>query len=263
MEEVDISPNQSEIDRVAGWLAEAQRVVVFTGAGISTDSGIPDFRGPNGVWTKNPQAEKMSTIQHYIGDPEVRRFAWQSRVNSPNWKAEPNDGHRAIVAIENAGRLHALVTQNIDELHQISGVSRSLVIEVHGTMRWSRCWQCQDRRPMQEILERVRGGDPDPSCEVCGGILKSDTISFGQSLIPEVIDRAMLVAQECDVLLAIGSTLSVSPANNVVSRAKNAGAKVVIINGEETAMDRYADAFLMGDITATVRAVVQGAGFPT
>ncbi len=260
---IDKEINASEIATVGKWLSVAQRIVVFTGAGISTDSGIPDFRGPNGVWTKNPKAEKMSTISHYLNDPEVRELAWQSRVNSPNWSAAPNDGHRAIVALQTADRLHALVTQNIDELHQISGIDADKMVEVHGTMRWSRCWSCADRLPMQDTLERVRAGDIDPSCLLCGGILKSDTISFGQALVPEVMERALTVAQECDVLLAVGSTLTVGPANQVVPRAKANGARVVIVNGDETAMDKYAHVVLQGSITPILQALVASAGFLT
>ena len=196
------------LDTVRGWMAEAQRVTVLTGAGISTDSGIPDFRGPQGVWTKNPAAEKTSTIQHYLADPDVRRLAWRNRLASPAWTAAPNAGHLAVVELQRQGRLHAVVTQNVDGLHQKAGVADESVVEVHGTMWWTRCWDCQDRRPMGETLDRVRAGEEDPPCLVCGGILKSDTISFGQSLVPEVIDRALTVCEECDLLLAVGSTLS-------------------------------------------------------
>lgn len=229
-------------------LSAAQRVVALTGAGISTDSGIPDFRGPNGVWTKNPAAEKASNITHYLQDPEVRRAAWQSRLDAAAWSAEPNRGHAAIVELERSGRLHAVVTQNIDGLHQRAGTDADRVIEVHGTIWFSRCWECGDRRPMAETLQRVRDGDPDPSCEECGGIVKSDTISFGQSLIPEVIDRAMRVSEEADVLVAIGSTLSVYPVANCVPLAKSRGAKVVIVNAEPTEMDAIADVVLRGSI---------------
>jgi NAD-dependent deacetylase len=238
-----------EFERAREWIAEAQCITVFTGAGISTDSGIPDFRGPNGVWTKNPAAEKASTLQNYLADPEVRRFAWQNRLHSPAWDAVPNSGHLAIYELERQGRLRSVVTQNIDELHQRAGHLAANVIEVHGTMRWSRCWSCDDRRPMPETLERVRAGEEDPHCLVCEvGVLKSDTVSFGQSLVPEVIDAAMRAADECAVLLAAGSTLSVFPAANVVPRAKASGARVVIVNGEPTAMDRYADALLIGSL---------------
>ncbi len=239
----------NEFERAKAWIAAATRVTVFTGAGISTDSGIPDFRGPNGLWTKNPAAEKASTLQNYLADPEVRRFAWQNRLNSPAWTAVPNSGHLAIYELERQGRLRAVVTQNIDELHQRAGHDPDKVIEVHGTMRWSRCWTCDDRRPMQETLQRVRAGEADPHCLVCDvGVLKSDTVSFGQSLVPEVIDAAMRAADECDLLLAAGSTLSVYPAANVVPRAKAQGARIVIVNGEPTAMDRFADALVLGSL---------------
>ena len=186
-----------QIDVVATWIDDAERITVLTGAGISTDSGIPDFRGPNGVWTKNPAAEKMATIQHYLADPDVRRQAWRTRAANPAFAAEPNAGHLAVVELDRRGKLHAVVTQNVDGLHQRAGLSDELVVEVHGTMWWTRCWDCQDRRPMAETLARVHAGEEDPPCEVCGGILKSDTISFGQALVPEVIDRAMAVSEEC------------------------------------------------------------------
>jgi NAD-dependent deacetylase len=237
------------LQEVAAWIAAAERVVVLTGAGISTDSGIPDFRGPNGVWTKNPEAEKLATIQHYVADPEIRRRAWMTRLDSPAWTATPNVGHVALVALQQRGKLHALVTQNVDELHQIAGIEPERVIEVHGTMRRSRCWTCGDRRPMQETLERVRAGEADPPCRVCGGILKSDTISFGQPLDPEVIDRAMAVSAQADLFLAVGTSLQVYPAANTLPRAKAAGAVVVIVNAEETQMDRLADAVLHGSIS--------------
>ncbi|HEY3484569.1 MAG TPA: Sir2 family NAD-dependent protein deacetylase [Ilumatobacteraceae bacterium] len=235
--------------RAAGLIAASSRVTVLTGAGISTDSGIPDFRGPNGVWTKNPAAEKAATIQHYLTDPELRRTAWRNRVSMSTWTAEPNAGHRALVDLERAGRLHALVTQNVDGLHQRAGNSPEKVIEVHGTSWWTRCWECSDRRPMAEALDRVRAGEEDPPCLVCGGILKSDTISFGQALVPEVIDRAFSASEACDVLLAAGSTLSVFPAANCVPHAKAHGARIVIVNGEPTAMDQIADVVLTGQLS--------------
>ncbi len=237
-------------------VAAAGRIVVLTGAGVSTDSGIPDFRGPNGLWTRNPKAEKAADISHYLRDPEVRKTAWQNRLATPAWTAEPNPGHTAIVELERRGQLHGLVTQNIDGLHQKAGSDPSRVIEVHGTVWWTRCWECNDRRPMAEALDRVRSGEDDPACLVCGGILKSDTISFGQALVPEVIERALQVSEECDVMLAVGSTLSVFPAANCVPRAKAAGAQVIIVNGDETAMDRYADWLLMGRIGEILPALV-------
>ncbi len=227
---------------------KARRIVALTGAGISTESGIPDFRGPQGVWTRNPAAEKQSTLQNYLADPEVRRAAWQARLGHSAWSAAPNAGHRALVALERRGTLHALVTQNIDELHQQAGHAGARVIEVHGTMRRVVCWGCGVRAPMQDALARVRAGEDDPCCERCGGILKSDTISFGQALVPEVIDAALRAAQECDLLLAIGTTLQVQPVASMVPIAARAGAKVLIVNDQPTAMDELADVVLRGPI---------------
>jgi NAD-dependent deacetylase len=221
---------------------EAERIVALTGAGISTDSGIPDFRGPQGLWTKNPLAEKMSNIHYYLADPEVRKLSWQNRLASPAWSAKPNAGHLALVHLEQKGKLHALITQNIDELHQIAGNSPERVVEVHGTMRKFVCWGCGMKGPMQRVLDRVRAGEEDPPCRDCGGILKSDTISFGQQLVPEVIDRAMRVSGEADLFIAIGSTLQVFPVAGTLDVARSAGAKVVIVNAQPTAMDDFADA---------------------
>jgi NAD-dependent deacetylase len=230
------------------WIDDARRVVVLTGAGISTDSGIPDFRGPQGLWTRNPAAEKLSTIQHYLADPKVRRAAWQSRLEHAAWTARPNRGHRALVALEQRGKLHALITQNVDELHQRAGNSPARVIEVHGTVHRAMCWQCGLRLPMPQVLERVRAGEADPPCPACGGILKSDTISFGQALVPEVIDRAMRAAAEADLLLAVGSTLQVWPVAGCVEAAHDAAARVIILNGQPTAMDALAGLLLRGPI---------------
>jgi len=244
------------IGEIRRWIDAAGRVVVLTGAGISTDSGIPDFRGPQGVWTRNPAAEKLSTIQNYLAEPEVRVAAWQGRLASPAWNAQPNRGHRALVELERRGKLHALVTQNIDELHQIAGNSPEKVIEVHGTMRKFMCWGCGMRGDMQRVLDRVRAGEADPACRECGGILKSDTISFGQALVPEVIDRAMRVAAEAEVFIAVGTTLQVFPVAGAVPLAKEAGARVVIINAEPTPMDSIADAVLRGSIGELLPALV-------
>jgi NAD-dependent deacetylase len=237
------------IDQVASWIDGAQRVVVLTGAGISTDSGIPDFRGPQGLWTKNPLAEKMSNIHYYLADPEVRKLSWQNRLASPAWAAKPNAGHLSLVTLEKRQKLHALITQNIDELHQIAGNSPELVVEVHGTMRSFMCWGCGMRGPMQKVLERVRAGEPDPRCRDCGGILKSDTISFGQQLVPEVIDRAMRVAGEGDLFLSVGTSLQVYPVAGAVDIARAAGAKIVIVNAQPTPFDDVADAVLDAPIS--------------
>src|SRR5688572_4979042 len=232
------------IDEVRRWVSAARRVVALTGAGISTESGVPDFRGPQGLWTKNPTAEKLSNIHYYMSDPEVRKLAWQQRLDHPAWRAEPNAGHHALVALERSNRLHALITQNIDGLHQKAGNSPHKVIEVHGTVHECVCMRCGRRAPMQLVLDRVRLGEEDPPCMDCGGILKSATISFGQQLVPEVIERAMRAAGEADLLLAVGSTLQVYPVAGAVPRAKAAGARVVIVNADPTGFDDIADAVL-------------------
>jgi NAD-dependent deacetylase len=246
---VDKGIDDGTLERVRDWIDSAERLVALTGAGISTDSGIPDFRGPRGLWTKNPLAEKMSDIRYYVADPEVRKLSWQNRMASAAWSAQPNAGHRALVELERRGKLHALVTQNIDELHQIAGNSPERVIEVHGTMRRVTCLSCGWRGPMQATLERVRAGEADPACLDCGGILKSDTISFGQALVPEVIARAMQVASEADLLLAVGTSLQVYPVAGAVPAAYEAGARIVIVNGEPTPFDDIADAVLPGSIS--------------
>jgi NAD-dependent protein deacetylase/lipoamidase len=240
---------------VRSWIDGAKRVVVLTGAGISTDSGIPDFRGPQGLWTRNPVAEKMSNIHYYLADPEVRKASWQNRLSSPAWSARPNAGHHALVELEKKKKLHALITQNIDELHQIAGNSPELVVEVHGTMRKFMCWGCGMKGPMQLVLERVRTGEEDPHCRDCGGILKSDTISFGQQLVPEVIDRAMRAAAEADFFLSVGTSLQVYPVAGAVDLARAAGAKIVIINAEPTPFDGMADAVFHESISEILPAL--------
>ena len=255
------SPSAEQLATCTQMLLAARRIVVLTGAGVSTDSGIPDFRGPNGLWTKDPQAEKMATLQHYLADPNVRARAWTNRLHSPAWHAEPNTGHLALVELERRHQLLALITQNVDELHQRAGNRAATVIEVHGTMRWSVCWRCGDRQPMSEILLRVEQGEADPGCVVCRdrgahGILKSDTISFGQALIPEVIDRALAAAAACDLFLAVGTTLQVFPVANAVLRAHQAGAQVIIVNGEPTKMDHFADEVLRGSISEILPLIV-------
>ena len=243
------------INSVCGWVDGAVRIVVLTGAGISTESGIPDFRGPQGVWTTNPKAERLSNITHYMADPEVRRLAWQSRLDHPAWRAAPNAGHRALVDLDRRGTLHAIVTQNIDGLHQQAGHTTGIVIEVHGTMRDVMCMDCGWRGPMAPVLDRVRSGEEDPPCERCGGILKSATISFGQSLEPDVIDRAMRAAERADLLLAVGTSLQVYPIAGAVPLAKAAGARVVIVNAEPTPFDELADAVLREPIGEILPAI--------
>ena len=243
------------IEQVRAWITAAERVVALTGAGISTESGIPDFRGPQGLWTKNPQAEKLSDIRYYMADPEIRKASWQGRLSHPAWRARPNRGHAALVALERRGKLHALVTQNIDELHQLAGNSAERVIEVHGTVRRVVCMACGMRAPMEKALDRVRAGEADPPCRSCGGILKSDTISFGQALVPGVIERAMRAAEQADLLLAIGTSLQVYPVANAVPLAKQAGARLVIVNAEPTPFDRIADAVFNAPIGEVLPAI--------
>jgi NAD-dependent deacetylase len=240
---------------VRDWVSTSTRVVGLTGAGISTESGIPDFRGPQGLWTKDPAAEKLSNIHFYMSDPGVRRLAWKSRLDHPAWQAKPNGGHRAFVDLERRGSLHALITQNIDGLHQRAGNSRDKVIEVHGTVHEVMCMSCDWRGPMQSALDRVRGGEDDPPCRRCGGILKSATISFGQTLDAGTIGRAMRASSEADLLLAVGTSLQVYPVAGVVPAAKAAGARVVIINAEPTPLDEMADAVLRGSIGEILPAI--------
>ena len=243
---------------VAGWLRAARRVTVLTGAGISTDSGIPDFRGPAGVWTRNPAAQRTVTLEAYVADPDVRRTAWRHRRDHPAWHAEPNSGHRALVALERSGRLAALITQNIDGLHQRAGSDPARVIEVHGTLFAVECLECGDRTAMTAALDRVAAGEDDPACRRCGGILKAATISFGQPLVPTVLAAARDAAAACDVFLAIGSTLSVQPAAGCVAVAARAGARVVIVNADPTPYDPIAAAVVRAPIGEVLPALVAG-----
>ena len=237
---------ESDVQTAAGLIAHAGRVTVLTGAGVSTDSGIPDFRGPQGVWTRNPEAERLSSIQAYVDDPEVRRESWRQRAAHPVWSARPGPAHEALVTLERSGKLVALLTQNIDELHQAAGSSPERVVELHGTMHHVVCLSCEARAPMSEALERVAAGEEDPPCVRCGGILKSATISFGQSLDTRVIMKAHAAAMNCDVLVAAGTSLGVHPAAGFVEVAADAGADVVIVNAEPTPYDDVAAVVLRG-----------------
>ena len=238
-----------DVQTVAGWIDEASAVTVLTGAGISTDSGIPDFRGPNGVWTKNPAAEKQATLQNYLADRDVRVLAWRARMDHRAWGAEPNDGHRALVQLERRRKLVSLLTQNVDGLHHDAGSDPDKIVEVHGTIREVACLECDYRAEMGVVLDRVRLGEDDPPCPVCGGILKSATISFGQQLVARDLLRAQIAAENCDLMLAVGTTLAVYPIAAVVPAAKSAGARVVIVNAESTEMDHLADMVLRRSIS--------------
>lgn len=244
------------IEQVAALLREAQQVAALTGAGISTESGIPDFRGPQGVWTKNPRAEKTATLQHYMGSRDVRVTAWRNRVDSRMFDAAPNAGHLALAELERKGKLASLVTQNVDGLHQAAGSSPDRVIEIHGTVHDYQCMGCGDRGPMPVVLERVRAGEDDPPCQACGGILKSATISFGQNLVPEVLERSQWAAGNCDLFLAIGTSLGVYPAAGLPMIALRTGAKLVILNAQETPFDEHAEVIIREPLGTVLPAIV-------
>ena len=238
-------------------------LLALTGAGISTDAGIPDFRGPDGVWTRDPSAERLSTLSAYLEDEQLRRRSWQSRLASPVWSARPTPGHRALVELERTGRLGVVVTQNTDGLHRAAGHRPERVIELHGTVHLTECWTCKQRQATASVLERVRAGEVDPRCRrrredgsVCGGILKTATVSFGQSLDPEVLDRAVRAVVRAEVLLAIGTTLEVHPAAGLVPLARREGAAVVIVNGSPTALDGLAEAVVRGPISEVLPRLV-------
>jgi NAD-dependent deacetylase len=247
----------SLVEAARALIDDAERVAVLTGAGISTDSGIPDFRGPQGLWTKDPKAERASNIRYYVQDPEVRRANWAARAAGTLWaNVEPNIGHHALVHLEQRGKLHTLITQNVDELHQRAGNSADLVVEVHGTTRKVACLSCEYRDNMEEAIERVRAGEEDPDCPRCGGLLKSATVSFGQSLDAEDLRRSEIAAHEADVFLTVGTSLGVYPINETVRIAKHAGARVVILNGEPTEMDHLGDIVLHDRIAAALPLIV-------
>jgi NAD-dependent deacetylase len=250
------------LDEVAAWLRASRSTVALTGAGVSTESGIPDFRGPNGIWTRDPKSERLSNIGYYIANPEIRRESWRRRLDHPAWGATPNAGHRALAALEAAGRLDLLVTQNIDGLHLAAGSSAERLVEIHGTIRDTACLGCGDRRPMRETLARVKAGEEDPPCERCGGILKSATVSFGQNLDPGLLARAETAAATAELFLAIGTSLTVHPVARLPEIALDAGARLVILNAEPTPLDDLAHAVLRGQageaLTDLVAAATNG-----
>jgi NAD-dependent deacetylase len=234
----------------------ARRVTVLTGAGISTDSGIADFRGPQGLWTRDPAAERRSDLTHYLADPEIRAAAWRARLALFEAGHQPNAGHRALVELEQQGRLQALVTQNIDGLHQAAGSAAALVHEVHGSVASVACVGCGRHAPMDEALARVRAGDADPACPTCGGIQKSTTVLFGESLDPDVLDAALMAAVDTDVLLTVGTSLAVGPVNQMVPQAARAGVPVVILNAEPTELDELADVVVHAAIADALPALL-------
>ena len=235
---------------------QASKITVLTGAGISTDSGIPDFRGPNGIWTKNPEAEKASNIHYYMADPEIRKRNWALRSSGELWpNVAPNEGHSALVHLEKRGLLQMLVTQNVDGLHQMAGNDPKRVVEIHGTVKEAMCLECDWRDDIEVVLQRVREGDVDPHCS-CGGLLKSATVSFGQNLFPGDIDRMVDASLSCDLLLAVGTSLQVFPVAEMLPTAVNNGAKALIVNGESTVMDQLAEIVVKGEISKVLPEIV-------
>ena len=246
-----------DLDEVAAWLRDARQIVVLTGAGISTESGIPDFRGPQGLWTKNPDAEKTATLQYYVADPDVRARAWRNRLESGMWDAEPNSAHRALAELERRAALHTIVTQNVDGLHHAAGNSPERIIEIHGNVREAKCLSCDWRGPMVETLDRVRAGDGDPRCHDCGGILKSATISFGENLVAEDLARAQRAASRADVFLALGTSLTVYPAAALPEFALANKARLVVCNAQATPFDGLAAAISRAQLGVVLPELVE------
>ena len=248
-----------DVERARAIVAGARLVTVLTGAGVSTASGIPDFRGPQGLWTKDPKASRMFDIDAYVADRDLRVLAWRNRRDHPAWSARPNAAHRAIADLEAQGRVRAVITQNIDGLHQQAGSGvRASVLEVHGTLRNTICLDCGDRQPMEQTLQRLESGEEDPPCWECGGMLKSDTIAFGQSLDAQVLDQSMHAAREGDVLLAAGTSLQVNPVASLVPMAWQAGARVIICNAEPTPYDSLAEVVVRDPLEQALPRIVSG-----
>jgi len=256
---VHTDPDEAQFDthEVAEWLRDAHQIVVLTGAGISTESGIPDFRGPQGLWTKNPDAEKTATLQYYVADPDVRARAWRNRLESGMWDAEPNSAHRALAELERRAALHTIVTQNVDGLHHAAGNSPERIIEIHGNVREAKCLSCDWRGPMVETLDRVRAGDGDPRCHDCGGILKSATISFGENLVAEDLARAQRAASRADVFLALGTSLTVYPAAALPEFALANKARLVVCNAQATPFDGLAAAISRAQLGVVLPELVE------
>lgn len=239
-------------------LGRSRRLLALTGAGLSTASGIPDFRGPQGRWTLDPDAEKISTLSYYLYDDDVREKAWQARLHSPARTAEPNAGHRALVELERSGRLAGIVTQNTDGLHLLAGSDPARVHEVHGNAREWRCEDCGATGPMADMLAKVEAGDPDPRCPECGGITRATVILFEEPLQPDILDAGVALAESADLVLAIGTSLTVHPVAGLVPYAFGHDAKVVIINAEETPYDYLASAIIREPIADALPALVAG-----
>ncbi|MFJ3905431.1 SIR2 family NAD-dependent protein deacylase [Streptomyces sp. NPDC090025] len=232
-------------------------VAILSGAGISTDSGIPDYRGPNGVWTRDPDAERLVTYGPYMADPEIRRRSWRMRLDGPVLRAEPNAAHHAVAAYERTGNALRVITQNVDGLHQAAGVPERKVLELHGSARSVVCTGCHARSSMDEALARVTAGEADPACRECGGILKSATVMFGQRLDPVVLGDAMSIAKAADVFIAVGTSLQVQPAASLAGLAAEHGARLIIVNAEPTPYDPVADELVREPIGTALPALLE------
>jgi NAD-dependent deacetylase len=246
------------IDQAFEALSRARRILIFSGAGLSTESGIPDFRGPDGLWTKVDPSE--FTIEKYHSNRDLRVRSWQEGVlggrRSPRTTIEPNRGHYAIVKLHEGGRLAGVVTQNIDGLHHKSGLSDANVAELHGNTRGSHCLDCGRRWPTEEILQLVEAGDEDPHCPDCSGLIKTDVVMFGEMLSSDDQDKAMLFLAMADAVIAVGSTISVWPAAGIVLQALNQAKPLVIINQGETDFDALAEVKIDAAIGDTLPALV-------
>ena len=248
------------LDEVAGWVRDARSIVILTGAGISTESGIPDFRGPDGIWTKNPDAEKASDIRYYRADPALRRRNWHARATNGMWDVDPNAGHHALVELERLAAVSLVVTQNVDGLHARAGTDPDRLVEIHGTTHAVKCLRCTFRGPMEETLDRVRAGEADPACPECGHILKSATVSFGESLDEADLERSFVAAESADVFLALGTSLGVYPIARMPALANAAGARIVICNAQPTPYDGVAAAIARGPLGEVLPALVAAVG---
>ncbi|WP_432188361.1 SIR2 family NAD-dependent protein deacylase [Streptomyces sp. Tue6028] len=235
-------------------------VAILSGAGISTDSGIPDYRGPQGLWRRDPEAEKLVTYEYYMGDPEIRRRSWQMRRRNQALEAEPNAAHRAVAELERSGVPVRVITQNVDGLHQLAGMPARKVLELHGTARAVVCTECHARAPMEDALARVEAGEDDPPCLECGGILKSATVMFGERLDPVVLGEAVAITKACQVFIAVGSSLQVQPAAGLAGVAADHGARLIIVNAEPTPYDDLADEVVREPIGTALPELLRGLG---
>ncbi|MEU3415604.1 Sir2 family NAD-dependent protein deacetylase [Streptomyces sp. NPDC006658] len=231
-------------------------VALLSGAGISTDSGIPDYRGPNGLWRRDPEAEKLVTYEYYMADPEIRRRSWLMRRDSGALGARPNAAHRAVAELERSGVPVRVLTQNVDGLHQLAGLPARKVLELHGSARSVVCTRCHARGPMEDALARVEAGEADPPCLECGGILKLATVMFGERLDPVVLGEAAAVAKACQVFVAVGSSLQVHPAAGLAGVAADHGARLVVVNAEPTPYDDRADEVIREPIGTALPALL-------